>query len=835
MASPLLAPEMTPVETRQEHSVSVPPSYPPFPTYVKQITSRLSREQDGSWRERHAKALTNELMYRGQQLGRVSTFDLQWRPLVQNAKNEPFPLKVYNFIRPNSDAVTAQGCLSRSDLQVIPLPKHKADEKAKGQAEAANYVLDYYEDTTETETFLIREDKLGQFCGNVIRRIRWNPNGGPIVLRPKYEDAEVKTGPDTYTCPQCQESGTPEQLVEGMCPYCGSPAEINEAPTVVAPQFVGHEEVRAGDVETDIIPGYQVRCDSLGGDFEQSSWVQIQFQMRPEEVKQVIPWWNSEHPRGKSADGGVLVEQKLQAATGTGSTGRISYQREGGGNPRVLIVQLWWFKPCWYSNVTSPQDEKWGNPENPIEIPANTKFGDVFKSGMYSCLVDGEPIDFRDEDFIDRLFHCQRYPVPSQTWGDGIEDVNDPQRGINLKRALKEANIRYNVGSGMIYRGRYLKGGAPHGIPFERIPVEPNWPIDKPLTGPSGVVTALERPQLSREVFESEQEDQQAIQYQLKAFPTSLGAADTQGGGTATEASLMNQGARNQRAVELAPYAAFRARWARGVLKMFRENAGESRPMPLMGRTGEMEMKWFMGSDIDGQYVVSSRPRSWLPRGEMEYQADLKAAFELIGVMGGLQVVMAAPRLREQIEEAFNISLAADDSDVSQRYCRWQLERMKEAMEQMGQEGMVDPQMAVMTILAAAPVLPTVQNHPVCIAYIQKILQEDEGIRFPDALKIALVQRIEEHKMAMVQSQVQSTSMEMEANAPAQEAAAAQEAEARGQEAQANDEQNRAERADKFAGEERQREHEHNLAKEKNATAVDLAKVRAATVKKGER
>lgn len=826
---------MTPVETRQEHSVAVPPSYPPFPTYIKQITSRLSREQDGSWRERHAKALTNESMYRGQQLGRVSTFDLQWRPLVQNAKNEPFPLKVYNFIRPNSDAVTAQGCLSRSDLRVIPLPKHKADEKAKGQAEAANYVLDYYEDTTETETFLIREDKLGQFCGNVIRRIRWNPKAGPLVRRPKYEDAEVKTGPDTFTCSQCQESGTPEQLVNGACPYCGGPAQINEAPTVIAPQFAGYEEVRAGDVETDIIPGYQVRCDSLGGDFEKATWVQIQFQMRPEEVKQLIPWWNPEHPSSKSADGGLLVEQRLQAATGTGATGRAAYQREGGGNPRVLIVQLWWFKPCWYANVTAPQPEKWGNPENPIEIPADTKYGEVFKSGMYTCLVDGEPVDFDDQDFTDRLFHCQRYPVPSQIWGDGIEDVNDPQRGINLKRALKEANIRYNVGSGMIYRGRYLKGGAPHGIPFERIPVEPSWPTDKPLTGPLGVVTAIERPTLGREVFESENEDQQAIQYQLKAFPTSLGAADTRGGGTATEASLMNQGARNQRAVELAPYAAFRARWATGVLKMFRENATDARPMPLMGRMGEMEMKWFMGSDIEGQYVVSARPRSWLPRGEMEYQADLSAAFELISKIGGMQIVLQMPRVREQIEEAFNVSLAADDSDVGQRYCRWQIERMKEAMEQMGQQGMVNPEMAAQMILAAAPVMPTVQNHPVCIAYIQKTLQEDEGIRFPDIFKIALVQRIEEHKMAMQGQMMESAAREAEATAPAREAEANQIAEAEGRKQEANEESGRAERADKFAEGERQREHERGLAKEKNAKDVDLAKVRAAATKQGER
>lgn len=894
MATTVTEPQATPLDVRRENEQTAAPQYPNWPDWCKATRKRLSMEQDGSWRERHAKALTNELMYRGMQQGRVSTQDLQFRP-VRVGPKEPFPIKTYNFIRPNSDSISAQWCLSRSDLRVVPIPKHEADDDAKGKAQAANHVLDYYEDETETETFLIREDKLGQFSGNMIRKLRWDPHAGPIILHPQYEDQETKVGPDAFQCNYCPEGGSsgpaeaaipnPQDPTSVMCPNCGNPAEIQESPTVMAPTFTGHVERRAGDIKTDIIPGYQVRFDPLAADLESANWVRIEFRMRDEEIKALIPWRVGGQSDMRSAGTGTQVEQQLQAATGTSNRGTTNVN-DGVGGIKATQVELWWFKRCMYQDVTSPREEQFGDPQRPTVVPANTKYGDVWQKGLYIFFVGDEPYDFKDEDFTERVFHTQRYPVPSSGWGDGNEDVNDPQRGINLKRALKEANIRFGVGSGMISRGRYLKGGAPHGIPFERIVVEPTWPKEMPLTGPLGVVTGIERQQLPAEVYRSEDEDRQFIQYLMKTFPSSIGVADTSGGGTATEASLNNQAARNQRAVELAPYAAYRARWGKAVLTMFKENAGAKRCLPLQGKTGALNMKWFMGEDIDGQFVISARPRSWIPRGEIEYQSDIKMAFEVVAAIGGLPIVLQAPKLREQIEEAFNVSLSADNSDVAQKYCQYQLDLMKKAVESaiqqaaqitvqmaslqpvpgamppgatpvspdgqdqgvveppggggaspaMGQQmsqGAPPPQMqgaqdpvdmleqqampvAVQIILAAAPIMPTVQNHPICIAYIQTYLQEDEGIRAPEAFKQALIARIEEHKMAMQSQMMQSAANEVAVGGPARDAEAGA---ARGEADSKQDVEN-----DK-------QDHQRRLAKDKGQTQVELAHIRSDALK----
>src|SRR5262249_29129304 len=141
-------------------------------------------------------------------------------------------------------------------------------------------------------------------------------------------------------------------------------------------------------------------------------------------------------------DPAMRAERILQRSVGNtqaGSGFAGSAAQSNTAEPGMTLVDQWWFRPELYSRCVLSSDVKLGNG---TVIPAGG-LKDSFPSGLYVLALNGEPIDFRDEDFTDHWQHTPFVLVPTRIDGDGVEDMVEPQKEYNDVKGLVLSNIKH--------------------------------------------------------------------------------------------------------------------------------------------------------------------------------------------------------------------------------------------------------------------------------------------------------------------------------------------------------------------------------------------------------
>lgn len=844
--------------------------------FINQLTGRLRVENTLHNANLHAKALTNEMMYRGQQFGRVD-LEGQWRN-YNRTKGDP--RHTHNLYGGYSDSITSSHCLSKTDLEVLPLPADDADDHVVGKARFASHYIDYCEHMQLTETFRLRESKLRQFGGGVFRYSYWDSQAGlSQIKRPRMEDQRMQLGQGAFTCASCGESGPSEMLGAGAgqqtgaqsydesgmavggssggrdsdgagavfggqepplvaCPYCGSgQVQVTEVPQESMPQATGYDSVPSGDGRTKHIPVFQIDYDRTGFDFYEATWVRWQQRFRPEVVQELCPWWKKPPATGMpgdETDSGLKSELTLRNAPGNtqanfGQKG--SRTTQGGPQAAQLITcEIWWLQPCLYNQAPAvARKVKLGDPQNPsVTIEVGERLKDRFKKGMYILMFDRKPVDFWDETFLDRLVYIPYKLIPSKIEGDGIENMNEPQRAINLVRSLIMTDIKSNAAPPTLYRPTAIKGGQWSGKPQENVPVD-NWPANQSL---EGVVYTPQGREMPAHVYGYDDKLSQEMQWDAKATPTNTGAAMlSQGVGerTATGARLMSQGAAAQRAPENALMSDGDERWARQQLKLFRENATDARYIPLQGKSTGMEGLWLKGDDvgdIENELLIVARPGSNVPMSDDDKQQAYGAALQLCGGPHGvLQLAQAAPELLAAIEDVFKIKFKVSQFDLDARQSRFRLDAMRRALPQAQQmaEAMGDPRIAIAFLLQSAPIQPEADNLPAGIKWLQDWTKEDEGLNADPLLFQAAIARIGEIKQAIVGVAQEESQAQVAAQGPAMQAQQEQEAQGKQQEQAGQQQQQESQQQQQQAQQQQDAAGSAAQQDNQNARAVDMS------------
>jgi hypothetical protein len=779
--APTDRPLLTPDETYKQTERRQEPPPEELLNFLQKLTGRLRLENTEHNKTLHAKGLTNEMMYRGQQYGRVD-LDGNYR---NYRREKGDPRYTHNLYGGYSDSITSQHVLARTDLEVMPLPTDDADDHAAGKARFAEHYINYCERRQLTESFRIRQSKLRQFGGGVFRYVFWDPKGGLGRLqRPILENQAMQLAQDAFTCSACGESGEAEMLTDGQsCPYCGSDqVAITQVPNEEMPQTTGYDEEPVGEGRTILIPNYQMDYDRHSGSvFYEATWVRWQQRFRPEVIQEICPWWKN--PGGTTmapheTESGLRTEAELRQAPGNT---RANFRNQGSrGNsgaeanaPQMVTAECWWLRPCLYANAPAlGKEARLGDPENPsVVIPQGGRLKDGFGKGMYLLTIDRRPVDFWDEDFRRRLTYIPYKLIPSKIEGDGIENMNEPQRAINLVRSLIVTDIKSNAAPPTLYRPDFIKGGQYSGKPQENVPVQ-NWPPNQSL---EGVVYTPQGRQMPAHVYNYDDKLSQEMQWDSKATPTSTGAAMlSQGVGerTATGAKLMSQGAAAQRAPENALLTEADEIWGMQQLFLFVEHATEKRYIPFGGKTTGMEGQWLKGSDlgnIEAELLVVARDGSNLPQSDDDKQRAYSIAMQMLGGPAGvLQLAQAAPEMLAAVEKVFRIKFEVSEYDLDARQSRFRMDAMKRAMPQAMQvaQAMGMPEMAPAMLLEAAPIRIKTDNHAMCIKWLTEWSKEDEGLNADPLLIAAVDMRIDEHNQAMVTVEQQKAQMQLAAQAP---------------------------------------------------------------------
>jgi len=799
-----------------------------FAQHFQRLAKKLAQEDSERDIALYRRGVRNQKYYEGDHYGYFNPLSRRWhsKPIE---RNDPFyPVNKFRYY---SDGITTQHTGSRTNLVYIP---SSDDDRTISGSRFARRVGSYYQDKILTESFLQEEGKNGQFFGTEYRLSYWNPSKGPLIERPVYQAREQQEEDDSYLCASCRAFGSVEDLalasdfsdpgIEPKCPRCGSTAlELIETEPFDLPEISEYERVPAGDADTEVVPALQVKYDRSGGLFRRGQHVRRQRRIRYQIIEEVFDWY--EYLGSKSGDAapdeaGLAAMDVLESSIGAASYA----QRHGSTEAERVIIEQWWFRPSLYGRYRVPADVELANGDR---IPRGTEIREVYPSGMYMLTVDGEPIDFRDEDFRKHWQQTRFILVPNRADGDGIEDMVRPQQEYNEARSIRVAHVKFNATPPTIIRDP-IREGDYDGSPKKVVHVS-GLSLEHDL---SKLIHQPPERRLDAHVFGLAEQCDSEMQATSKALPSSLGMADqneTGGQRTASGLKLMSNNATNLRSPELGLRAEGNVEWIEQILNLFKENAIYERYIPFQGRAGERQGAYFKGSDIDADFQIVAKKGSWLPKTKEERQTNL---FNALTIGNGLVLMPQAPaEWRQKILDEFDIDIELDDFALDARLARARIEEMErllpsvvqmvqtqvmpalqqKALEQQTQldqaKSLLNPmdpnsaamlaqmpeqvQMPDITQVAAqmlsqmVEIMPEADEHPVHILFIKNWLKSDEGLEANEVLKQAALTKLREHKQAMVGLAAEQQMQALQAQAPMMQAAAAE------QSAQADQQQQR--------------------------------------------
>lgn len=762
----------TPVEIYEQTKRKHKPLQEDFISTLLKTFSRLDSEDDERHRAKNRRGFRVQKFYEGDPYGYWHPVSGEWRSKQIKPRDPFYP---HNKIRYYSDGITTQWCQSRPDVQVLP---SRNDDHTKGKAIFARHVLDDAEDRHINEEFLQEEGKLGQFYGNMYRLTYWNPLGGTSkALRPKYEQRSKKLADDVWSCGVCGTSGPLTDLIATITPLpngdlppirclrCRSDrVSILEVPEFKYQEVVGYEEVPVGDWTVESVCSLEVKDDSSVKVFENGLFVRRRRMVRTEILEDLFPWWERSTEKTDSTDNGIELQAMLSHSAG--NTGSAASRGSEADRAEMTMITQWWLKPPMYGRWISDKDIPLVNGD---VIEANQPCGEAYRKGLYALVVDNQPIDFRDESFTDHWEKTKFILIPNSSDGHGIEDMVRPQEEYNETRSLAVTHVKSNASPPTIIRAPLRKGmftASPkeiaeiNGFSFE-------YDLNK-------LVLQLPTKPLDQNTLELNQLADREMQSASKAWSISTGAPDISDAGglnTATGAKLQDTNAQAMRSPELALRAHGNVRWARQALNLFRLNAIDARYVPFKGKAGDEEGAWFKGSDVEADYFLAVKKRSWMPKNEIDRRDDLMQA---LAVGGGMVLNPQVPiEWRQAIVDVFDLDIELQDYTLDARNCRLRMDEMAKqssfAEQMAGQMG--NQQIAPLLLLQMVPIEQEADDHAICAQWLKDFIKGDEFRKCSDTVKQATRMRLQEHTQAGIAMAAQLDQATLLATAPSRKAA----------------------------------------------------------------
>src|SRR5215472_6449275 len=492
----------TPLQSKIDQNTQRPKA---LDGWAKELRDQFRRYYQPTWDRKVLIAQKNELYYRGFQRLKRADYDNYWRILDDNPL--AYTLNVFRFW---SDLITSKWVASNPDYDIQSGKPY--DSRIRSGADYADTVIEYYERKFFTQTENIRQSKRAQNEGNLYWYFYYDPNAKAKAQQPVLNQTKVQLGQDGAMCQTCGYAGPlpdfePELQLQGVPPQgnLGSPPEntpvpqelarkqieesnqsnINQGQPPAPPQICpncgsnalqtqiaqltplttvqGFQEYYTGDICWRGVQLYNVRYDPTVC-MEDSSWLLWEEYFDKDVLSETYPSLSIPgdvyFPAG--IDTGLTVKSQLEQH----GTYRYGSSIE---NPKRTLLSRMWLEPAKYCKYILPDDLLTADGQT---VPKGTRLLDIMPDGIFIAMVQDIVVDIRPEVKNDHWIQMQYHVNATGGLGDGIEDMQEPQRQRNVLKSQANLWIRASATPGGLYNPLLLDGQQYTGDPDNLVPIK---------------------------------------------------------------------------------------------------------------------------------------------------------------------------------------------------------------------------------------------------------------------------------------------------------------------------------------------------------------------------
>lgn len=236
-------------------------------------------------------------------------------------------------------------------------PRIKDDDLHISRARLAQKVANLYYDIWDSRRLQRRLALSGAKNGTTFLYTPWVVDGVRYGYSdiPVQEAASVTVGPGSFTCPECGQEGSEEELPGApICPNCGSdlpPESLHEGISIDSISQQGSQQYPSGNVEIFLESGLTVTTPFDIMDLPQAEWLRYEFETSPGSLYREFPELRKmSAPTGGSSishsgDIGRYTRDQLRSFDSAQHYGRYG---------RWLMTTFWW-RPLMYEYIVDEE------------------------------------------------------------------------------------------------------------------------------------------------------------------------------------------------------------------------------------------------------------------------------------------------------------------------------------------------------------------------------------------------------------------------------------------------------------------------------------------------
>lgn len=627
--------------------------------------------------------VTNQKYYEGEYFWRFSDYDDSIRDLSHSSQDPFYPHNWFSYFTNLSIAAALE---ASPDVVVAPSGR---DIKNMQAAEGAQRLVDYCEQELLTEEFRLESEKLRQLYGGVLWYSQWSMDAGNLFINlPRYNgQSNQRGGPSSYIC-ECGGMGQASRLLDTpvgpKCPDCSSLRPlVLSATTETVEKIEGYEQERAGFPVLRCISPLQVKGDRAAGHYMQGEWLRWKRLVDSDVAAEQMPWWEpgSSKKGAGMDDAGIRAEELARRPVGLSPGALVMSGSSDSAEGRTVAEDLWLRLPK-YSNVEFSKDITFiGYEDTPV--PARTRLGEVFPTGLRMTRLGADWVDHQKQDFRKHWTYIPYVYVPHKADGrTTISDMREPQMEMIKARSLMFLYLMARAGGMPTVIKAPLSMADYDGSPASITQLPFGAPDPKDLIFQSAYPPA----DGNLNAYATGMAGEMQIMAEVVSPNTSGDPSAVEMGGTDTARGMMIMNAKAQglQGPKLMPLAFAQARAAEQWIQLFRDNVEDEVPIPLLGDTGTAEWAMLKGADLEGEFFVYPRPKSWLPHPREEKQAALQNMFTVFGPL--FLQPGTPPELLRYIAEQFQLGdMPFNEYGTESRNAQIRIEAISSSVEQAKQ------------------------------------------------------------------------------------------------------------------------------------------------------
>lgn len=755
--------------------------------FLSGLRHRISNENRYVDLQRVRKWKRNTDFYIGNQVGHDDERTGYWIPDEIDPDNPVYVNNQYGyFVR----SVASQWTRANTTFNIKA--RHSDDYQAKGAARVGGVVIDDWFSRRWGAEERQLEGKYAQLTGNYFRGFWWSEKSDCAVWVPKTESINIAGEQEGYLCDECgtggplsQEPGVmnvsnaafgnamPPLADDGSCPSCGSNNVSSFGlPGMSIEAVTGHQQIDGGDVYAEPIDPMEMKLHLHARKYETSPYGVRRRLFLRDILQDAYP--HVEIGDASNSDLILMYQRALEASNGNNTYSILndSWVEEMGMFEEV------WLEPAMYSYYITPETIN-----GEYNFAPNTKLVEQYPKGCWLAFVGEKLVDIAEESKTDRIVHGRFDIVPNSVWGRGQDDGVTQNEQLNETESLWY-EIILNLASKMtVYNPYKIDPEEITGNPRDLIQLQNAIQDESPgqyiwQSQPGGAPPDVPA------YLETKKRNMQSM---FASFATVSGEGDVDVK-TATGMAILRDQAIQQFGPMLELKAGVDVKTAQIVMKFYQKHWLGTRFYYTKGAYDDNEGTYFEKADIQGDFLITAKEGSYMPRSDAERRATAMEAVEK-------GVFALPPKLRRFLLDEMGISFEIDDVAPDYRKQKMEIKRLEEllphALQAWAEEGqppmlapdgqmIMEPMPNPMIVEYLAKQIPveiaqsrsipgmgiSIDKNPVHIECVDEYLLTDAGMKAHPLIRAALMLHMQQHIDAEAMTRQFLAMQEMKSQAP---------------------------------------------------------------------